>query len=383
MSNEYVVLRREPAARGRFRGETRSPGVNPTILTARLDDAAAAKSDHSVVAAAPAMPMRLFLPVSRKAAAAGSIAWGVSAVRADVSTLSGQGVTVAILDTGIDRTHPAFAGVELVERDFTGEGDGDDDGHGTHCAGTILGRDVNETRIGVARGVERALIGKVIGSNGGSSKQVLDGILWAVENGAHVISMSLGMDFTAYQRRLKASGFPDEVATSRALDAYRENVLLFERLAGLIKAGAFLGRTSLLIAAAGNESRRDLDPRFEVACSPPAVSDGFISVAAVGQRGIHWGAAPFSNINASLAAPGVDVVSAEPGGGLVSMSGTSMAAPHVAGIATLFAEKQLRDGAFRPQLAAAQVLAAATVLGLAPGSTQASIGAGVAQAPLG
>ena len=82
---------------------------------------------------------------------------------ADTSSCTGNGIVVAVLDTGIDASHPAFAGVEVIQKDFTGEGDGDQHGHGTHCAGTIFGRNVNGTRIGVAMGVKKALIGKVLG----------------------------------------------------------------------------------------------------------------------------------------------------------------------------------------------------------------------------
>ena len=189
-------------------------------------------------------------------------------------TPDGSGTKVAILDTGIDAGHAAFAGVAIESRDFTGEGVGDADGHGNHCAGTVFGRDVNGVRIGVARGVQEAVIGKVIGASGGLTPQLLDAILWAVERGAHVISMSLGIDFPGYQQSLVASGFPPDAAASKALDAYRETVLLFERLALMIKAGAYLGRTSLLIAAAGNESRRDRDPRFSVGAGrPPFLTD--------------------------------------------------------------------------------------------------------------
>jgi subtilisin family serine protease len=104
----------------------------------------------------------------------------------------------------------------ITERDFTGEGNGDLEGHGTHCAGTIFGRDVSSTRIGVARGVKTALIGKVLGSQGGSSESIVTAIQWAVDNGAHVISMSLGMDFPGFQKQLQQSGLPPELATSLA-----------------------------------------------------------------------------------------------------------------------------------------------------------------------
>ena len=105
---------------------------------------------------------------------------------------------MAVLDTGIDAAHAAFAGVSIVERDFTGEGNGDQHGHGTHCAGTIFGRDVQNTRIGVAPGVTKAFIGKVLGTNGGASDEIVNAIQWAVDQGAHVISMSLGMDFPGF-----------------------------------------------------------------------------------------------------------------------------------------------------------------------------------------
>jgi len=95
------------------------------------------------------------------------------------------GITVAVLDTGIDSTHPAFTGVTLIEEDFSGSGNGDVQGHGSHCAGTIFGRDVDGTRIGVAPGVDRALIGKVLGDDGsGDSIGLFRGIQWATDQGA-------------------------------------------------------------------------------------------------------------------------------------------------------------------------------------------------------
>src|SRR5262249_30176314 len=150
--------------------------------------------------------------------AAGTTTWGVTAVGADTSSLDGSGIIVAVLDTGIDRTHPAFTGVTLTEQDFTGDGNGDTNRHGTHCPGPIFGRDIAGTRIGVARGVTKVLIGKVIGSQGGASDRIASAIQWALDNGAHVISMSLGIDFPGYQQQLQASGVPQKAATSMALE---------------------------------------------------------------------------------------------------------------------------------------------------------------------
>ncbi len=78
---------------------------------------------------------------------------------------------------------------------------------------------------------------------------------------------------------------------------------------------------------------------------PPTAADGIVAVAAVQSAGpphTAFTVAPFSNIRAALAAPGVDVYSAKQGGGYIAMNGTSMASPHVAGVAALWAERQLQ-----------------------------------------
>src|SRR5262245_48154406 len=149
MNEEHVVLRLEPALVTIQLGP--SDPNEPTILTARTEpDRGTAKDDPSVVATAPTMPMCLFRPTATREPAVNETAWGISAIRADRSRHDGSGVKVAILDSGIDGSHPAFAGVNLNIRDFTGEGNADVIGHGTHCAGTVFGRDVNGMRIGVA-----------------------------------------------------------------------------------------------------------------------------------------------------------------------------------------------------------------------------------------
>lgn len=389
MSNTYVVLRKSlmseepllvPAG-----AQSSRPSIGFTMDVLDAHSAAAAAQAPDFEAAAPSMPMKLIAPMSAHGGAPmpppSDVAWGVRAVGAHSSPFTGTGIVVAVLDTGIDAIHPAFAGVELIERDFTGEGNGDEEGHGTHCAGTIFGRDVDSVRVGVARGVTKALIGKVLGRSSGSSEHIVKAIQWALENGANVISMSLGIDFPGHQLRLQRQGFKPEVATSLALEGYRLNVQLFDRLGSLVSALAAFRQPCLLIAATGNESGRDQDPAFEIAASPPAVADGFIAVAALqaAQRGFE--VATFSNTGAAVAAPGVSILSAKAGGGLVALSGTSMATPHVAGVAALWAEKLKAEHRFSIQQFEASLLGSATLKTIHPVAASAAIGAGIVSAP--
>jgi subtilisin family serine protease len=316
-------------------------------------EAADAKRAPNVVVAEP-LPTRLIEPVSESDVSgplAAGATWGVEAVGATASPFTGNGVKVAVLDTGIDANHPAFAGLTVTEKDFTGEGNGDTNGHGTHCAGTIAGQDVNGTRFGVARGLDELLVGKVLGKRGGSTATIASAMVWALDNGANVLSMSLGIDFPGLVDRLTASGMNLQPATSRALEAYRDNLKLFGAVAEMIAVSGRFGRPAVVVAATGNESERDAAQPYTIGVSPPAASDGFIRVAALRQNGTgELAVAGFSNTGATLAAPGVDVVSAKPGGGLTSKSGTSMATPHVAGVAALWAEKLAADDRFDPEL---------------------------------
>jgi subtilisin family serine protease len=399
MKQKYVVLRGLQATRPRTSGSG-GPTAGPTgaapapmpRIEYQIDELDAREArdverSSGVLAVAPSMPMRLIAPIGEPkdvtaTPAAATATWGIKAVRADTSPFTGAGIVVAVLDTGIDAAHAAFAGVTIVERDFTTEGNGDQHGHGTHCAGTIFGRDVQNTRIGVAPGVTKAFIGKVIGTNGGASDEIVNAIQWAVDQGAHVISMSLGMDFPGFVDFLvNSEGLSIPVATTVALEGYRQNVTLFERLAGLVTAIGPFGQPALMVAAAGNESGRDATPPFEIACAPPAVSEGLVSVAALGQVGSNLDVASFSNTNAIVAAPGVGVTSAKRGGGLVSMSGTSMATPHVAGVAVLWAQKILSQGPLRATEWMARLIASGTRDGLKAGIDPNDIGSGLVQAP--
>jgi Subtilisin-like serine proteases len=340
--------------------------------------------DPQVLAVSPSMPIKLIEPsgVEDAAAAAGD-AWGVAAVGADTSQLTGQGTVVAILDTGIDKAHPAFAGVALSEVDFSGDGNGDGVGHGTHCAGTIFGRDLGGDRIGIARGVERALIGKVLDNHGsGNSEAVFSGIQWALAQGADVISMSLGFDFPGMVKQQVDNGMPTEPATSIALEAYRANLRMFDALMAQVRALEGFRSTAVVVAAAGNESRRDIEPRFEIAASLPAAAEGVVSVGALQQGGNGFLVAPFSNTFPQVSAPGVAIKSAWPGGGTRELNGTSMACPHVAGVAALWWEFA-RSSPVPPSVRTviANLIASARTGVFAAGVDVVDRGAGIVSAP--
>lgn len=339
--------------------------------------------DPQVRALAPIMPTRLVAPVEVGDAEASMTAWGITAVGADSSDRTGAGVDVAILDTGIDAGHPAFAGVTLVEEDFTSSGNGDRKGHGTHCAGTILGRDVGGTRIGVARGVGRALIGKVLGDDGtGNSDAMFRGIQWAVQQGARVVSISIELDFPNFVQKQIAAGTPADVATSRALEAYRANLRMFDAVMQMIRSLEPFGNGAVVVGAAGNGSHRDVNPDFEIAVELPAAAEGVVSVAALAQSQGGLQVAPFSNTFAQISGPGVDVLSAKLGGGLTSKSGTSMACPHVAGVTALWWEAVTASPLpATPATITAKLLASAATNGFASGIEVADRGVGLVRAP--
>ena len=394
--DKYVILR--DASRG-MRPEMVFPGPfatatnrievppDPRIETAEMTSAEArgVARDPEVLEIARAMPTRLIAPFDAAApATTGTPTWGVTRVGAVASPFDGAGVRVAVLDTGIDAAHPAFQGVTLIQQDFTGSGNQDGNGHGTHCAGTIFGREVDGTRIGVAPGVTEALIGKVLGDNGsGSSEMLFDALKWASSRNAKVISMSLGFDFPGFAEQLvQQNQLPVKLATSIALEAYRMNLRVFDRLMGLMRAMADFNGGTVVVAASGNESERQIDPDFEVSASVPAAAEGVISVGALAEGAGGLTVAPFSNTNPVLSAPGVGIVSAKAGGGLRTLNGTSMACPHVAGVAALW--WQALGAANIPltnRVVEARLLASARRDDFPPGVDASDRGQGLAQAP--
>ena len=329
--------------------ETRLP-FDASTADLKDREAADVRKDPNVEDMIPAIPYSLIEPFEADNPVPPA-QWGLAAVGAVECPYDGSGVVVAVLDTGIDKDHPAFSGVTLDLMDFTGdqeEGlagaapDTHGDGHGTHVAGIIFGRDVDGTRIGVARGVTKALIGKVIGVQR-DTERLYNAIEWALKKKADVICMSLGFDFPKLIQQRVEEGYPLAIAAARALAEYRSNIRLFDRLAGLVDARVARGRGALLVAAAGNESKREVNPAYTVAASPPASADGFLAVGSV--RRTDASAAPlavsnFSNTGCHVAAPGDGIQSARLGtSGLIAKSGTSMAAPHVAGLVALWTQR--------------------------------------------
>lgn len=243
--------------------------------------------------------------------------WGLQATKVISSCSSGKGIKVAVLDTGFDLAHPDFIGRKVVSKSFiTGEEVQDGNGHGTHCIGTACGssRPARLPRYGVAYNAE-IYAGKVLSNQGsGSDSGILQGIEWAITNACDIVSMSLG---SAAQVGATFSQVYETVA-QRALK-----------------------RGTLIVAAAGNESRRDtgvINPVGRPANCPSILAvgalDSDLKIAYFSNRGINP-----SGGQVDIAGPGVNVYSSWPMPTQYrTISGTSMATPHVAGIAALHAE---------------------------------------------
>jgi len=407
MKQKYVILRRPRLMAGAFdptgvrSAFLATPSSTWSAMEERprieidemdLRDVARRSTDADVLALAPDMPVSLIKPVSQTQNSSNSSdssdsTWGVQAVGASTSTLDGRGTVMALLDTGIDKNHPAFSGHRIEERDFTGEGNGDTNGHGTHCAGTAIGRPVNGKRIGVAPNVDRVLIGKVLGNSGaGGTVGTLSAIEWAIGEGANVVSMSLGIDFPGYVEKLlnyyQGEGMTPAFATSLALEGYRSTINAYQLLVNYIRARAVFGSVSVIIAAAGNENQRLVQPDLNIMAAPPSASKGIVSVAALDKSSSGLVVAPFSNSGVNISGPGVAVESAEANKqGLVSLNGTSMATPHVAGVAALWAQWLDAKGILTPENLEAKILASGRTTDLAPGFKAGDVGVGIAYAP--
>ncbi|MFS8204038.1 S8 family serine peptidase [Streptomyces sp. CWNU-52B] len=238
----------------------------------------------------------------------------------------GESVKVAVLDTGVDPSHPDLAGRISEAKDFSGSsGTGDAFGHGTHVASVVGGSGAASAGGKGGKGVAPAadlIVGKVLGDDGfGSESQVIAGMEWAADSGAKVVNMSLGSD--------SPSDGTDPM--SLALNELTERT------------------GTLFVVAAGNSGEQGTST-----IGSPGAADAALTVGAVDRDGTL---APFSSrgprsgddaVKPDLTAPGVGIVAARAAGTTmgdpvdalhVAASGTSMATPHVAGAAALLAQR--------------------------------------------
>ena len=250
--------------------------------------------------------------------------WGLHATGADQSPYTGLGIKVAVLDPGIQSLHLDFKERDIQVRSFvSGEDHVDVRGHGTHCAGTIAGPRLRErSHAGVGYGCApdvSLFVGKVMNGSGvGVEAEIFAGIDWALDQRCEIVSMSFG-------RAVQPGTGPDPV---------------YERL-----GSQALDEGCLLIAAAGNDSHRSTD-----FVAPVGIPGNSQSILAVGAIDMDMSIAGFSNGGINVGASGIDLVA--PGVRVLSshslhvpyqmMSGTSMACPHVAGVAALWAESDSR-----------------------------------------
>jgi hypothetical protein len=248
----------------------------------------------------------------------------IGAPEAWAAGYDGTGVTVAVLDTGYDPTHPDLAGRITTAADFTGAAPDaiDGYGHGTHVAATVggIGAASDEARQGVAPGAD-LIIGKVLDDSGeGSTDQIIAGMEWAVEQGADVVNMSLGTT-TASDGTDPMSEAVNELSQSS---------------------------DSLFVVAGGNtgpgESTVGSPGAADLALTVGAV-DKDDRPAAFSSRGPRRGDGA---IKPDITAPGVDIVAARAAGTSLgnlldehytSLNGTSMATPHVAGAAAILGQE--------------------------------------------
>lgn len=264
-----------------------------------------------------------------------SIPWGINRVNApDTQALgiSGSGIKVAIIDSGVDYNHPDLAANYLGGYDFVNNDADpmDDHGHGTHVAGTIATLDNDIGVLGVAPEAGFYALKAADSSGSCSMSDVAAAVDWAVSNDVDVISMSLG---GSYSYVLKA-----------ACDkAYNNGVVL--------------------VAAAGNTGSNIV--------LYPAAYDSVIAVSATDSNNIRPSWSTYGP-QVELAAPGVSVYSTIPGSSYGYKSGTSMATPHVTGSVALLLSTEVsgtqfdldNDGTWDPAEVRARLQSTATDLGV-------------------
>ncbi|KZR57566.1 S8 family peptidase [Pseudobacillus badius] len=249
------------------------------------------------------------------------VEWGFKAVAADKripNTLSGKGVKVAILDSGIDKTHPDLqvAGgacyMTILQLDGCKDSYNDDNGHGTHVAGIVAAKNNDIGVVGVAPGAQIYAV-KVLNKLGdGTTSTMMAGVEWAIKNKMDIINISI---------------------SSPLLDSNLQRMIQRAYNSGI-----------LVIAAAGNEGPPLTGEWSSV--QYPAKFPEVIAVSSIDSNRRHGELASVGK-EVELAAPGENIYSTYPTAmktmsgaqGYETLSGTSMASPYVTGLAALYKEK--------------------------------------------
>lgn len=226
----------------------------------------------------------------------------------DVAGLTGQGVVVAVIDTGIDAAHPDLLGTVIGGADFSGVGTptgtspvGPNGYHGTMVASLIAGQgDKSGGVIGIAPDAKLLSISIGLGVRGADTdRQVAGAVRWAVDNGADVINLSISRDSTTWPK----------IWDSAFLYAMENDVVV--------------------VAASGNREGKDST------ATAPGTIPGVISVTAVDKNDRAISEVGAEGIAVSVAAPGVDMFGSFPGGEIRTWAGSSAAAPIVSGLIAL------------------------------------------------
>ncbi|GAB3158865.1 S8 family serine peptidase [Myceligenerans halotolerans] len=303
------------------------------VAGAKLIEALRAQAGEATTRAAEEAPAieRVWLDGPVRALDADS-APQIGAPQAWEAGFTGDGVTVAVLDTGIDATHPDLGDVVVAQEDFTGTGSAvDGQGHGSHVASIVAGS--GDASDGVNSGMAPGagiMVGKVLDDDGfGDESSIIDGMEWAASQGADIINMSLG--------------------SSWYTDGTDPMALAVDQLTA--------EHDALFVIAAGNDG-------MDESIGTPGSASSALTVGAVDDDDLITG---FSSrgpridgaIKPDIVAPGEGIVAARAAGTqlgspvgehYVAASGTSMAAPHVAGAAA--AVLQARPDLTAPELKA-------------------------------
>jgi subtilisin family serine protease len=278
------------------------------------DGLAALRSHPAVRYVASSVSLSLIRPVHAvDTALEATTTWGIDTLGLSdlwAAGWTGKGISVGHIDTGVDKSHPALQ--DAVAQFLMTDDEGfpvpnaparDTDRHGTHTAGTIAGRPVNGRRVGVAP--DAMLYSAAVIEGGNTVARILAGLDWAAGNSVKVVSMSLGVrgyrnDFYEIMRTLRDRGILPVVAVGNEGPGTSRSP----------------GNYDVVLSIGACDQNR-------------AVAD-FSSSESFSQ--------PIPRQVPDLIAPGVGVISAKVGGGFLSMDGTSMATPHIAGLAAVLWE---------------------------------------------